>query len=120
MNTTILAQGDSWDLESFFENASEYAKVAGGALLVLVGVIMIIWGGVLLGKKLMSEQARENWLKIALLIIAGGALAFGGITIIMKFAKGGNETVEKFGNGGSILVSEVSNHVGNLVTMLPF
>lgn len=120
MNTTILAQSDSWDLETFFENSAEYAKVVGGALLVFVGVVMIIWGGVLLGKKLMSEQARENWLKIALLIIAGGALAFGGITIIMKFAKGGNETVEKFGNGGSILVSELGDHVNTLMTMLPF
>lgn len=129
MSTTALAQsdslvlaqdGDSWDLETFFDNAAEYAQVAGGAFLTLIGVVCVIWGGFLLAKKLMSDQARENWLKIALLIIVGGALFVGGITIIMKFARGGNETVEKFGNGGTILLHNVADHANNLIQVLPF
>lgn len=98
--TTVLAQGGGdWDLETFFTNATDYAKVAGGAFLSLVGVIGIIWGGTLLIKKLMSEQSRESWVKIVALIILGGALLFGGINLILDFAEGGKNTVENFGTG---------------------
>ena len=116
-STMILAQngapnnsvsdGDSWDLETFFNNATSYGEVAGGAFLALIGMAGLVWGGFLLFKKLMSEQSRESWIKIVFLIILGGAMVFGGIAIILNFARGGQETIENFGNNGTILLSQV-------------
>ena len=93
--------GSSWDLKSFLDNAGSYGKVVGGSLLSLMGLIGVIWGGVLLVKKLLSEQSRENWIKILALILIGGALMYGGLSLILNFARGGKDTVTKFGNDDS-------------------
>lgn len=106
-NNTV-SDGDSWDLETFFNNATSYGEVAGGAFLALIGMAGLVWGGFLLFKKLMSEQSRESWLKIVALIILGGSMVFGGIAIILNFARGGQETIENFGNNGVILLSQIS------------
>lgn len=105
-NNTV-SDGDAWDLETFFNNATSYGEVAGGAFLALIGMAGLVWGGFLLFKKLMSEQSRESWIKIVFLIILGGAMVFGGIAIILNFARGGQETIENFGNNGTILLSQV-------------
>lgn len=89
-----------WDLQSLFENAGEYAKNAGGALLVMMGIVGVVWGGVLLIKKLMSsQQDNTSWGKIILLIMLGGALAVGGFNLIFMVGKGGKTTIEDLGKG---------------------
>lgn len=116
-NTAILAQGrrpnnnvdvdgDGWDLETFFNNATTYTQTIGGAFLALLGIAGIVWGGTLLIRKLMGSQKaqQDSWLKIVFLVIVGGAMLFGGMTILLKFAKGSNKTIEQFGEGGGALV----------------
>lgn len=118
--TTVLAQsgrGGDWDLETFFTNATEYSKVAGGAFLSLVGIIGIIWGGTLLIKKLMSEQSRESWVKIVSLIIVGGALLFGGINLILDFAEGGKNTVENFGTGTVLAAYQLDAYLPSTLSL---
>lgn len=97
----------AWDLVSFLENAGEYVKIAGGALLILMGVAALVWGGVLLLKKLMSGmQNQDSWLKIIGLMIIGGAIAVGGFSLIFTIGSGGKKTIEDLG-GGTFLFDAV-------------
>lgn len=94
----------SWDLLSFLQSATEYVRVAGGSLLALMGTAGVVWGGVLLVKKLMaSQQDQTSWAKIIGLILIGGALMVGGFSLISTIAAGGKTTIEDLG-GGMILL----------------
>jgi hypothetical protein len=72
----------AWDLTSFLENAKSQIQLWGGLLLMLLGAVGLVWGGVLLIKKLMatpqSAGQQQGWGTIALLILVGGALGTGG------------------------------------------
>lgn len=95
----------AWDLVSFFENASDYVKIAGGALISLLGLIVVVWAAVLIAKKFFgnSNQQQESWFKVVLMIIVGGALMTGGIVLITGIAAGGKTTIEELG-GAFILI----------------
>lgn len=98
-----VAAGGGWDLTSFLTNAGEYVRVAGGALLILMGLAALVWGGVLLLKKLMSgQQNQDSWIKIIGLVIVGGAIAVGGFGLIFTIGSGGQQTIEDIG-GGTLL-----------------
>lgn len=93
----------AWDLKSFLENSTEYLKTVGGAFLVLMGVAAVIWGAVLLIKKLMGgQQNQDNWIKILALVILGGAIAVGGFALVFEIGSGGKKTIEDLG-GGTLL-----------------
>lgn len=90
----------AWDLTSALQNAGEYIKVAGGALLVMMGLAAMVWGAVLLIKKLMAgQQNQDNWIKIIALIIVGGAIAVAGFPLIFEIGSGGQKTIEDLGGG---------------------
>lgn len=96
----------AWDLKSFLANAKSYTQAVGGALLMLFGVAGLIWGGVLLLKKLMGNQqsgAGHGWGQIILLILVGGALSTGGWQLISTIGSGGQATIEDLGNGTVIV-----------------
>lgn len=95
--------GGNWNLEDFFNNATDYMAIVGGSFLALLGICGVVWGGALLIKKLTSEQSRESWLKIVGLIVLGGSFIAAGTTLILRFARGGADTIDRFGNGGFIL-----------------
>jgi len=100
MNLSDLPSA-SWDLLSFLDNATNYVKGAGGSLLALMGTAGVVWGGVLLIKKLMaSQQDQTSWVKILALILIGGALMVGGFSLISQIAAGGQTTIEDLGGGG--------------------
>lgn len=91
---------DGWDLENFFNNSTNYTQKVGGAFLALIGIAGVVWGGFLMLRKLMGGQQaqQDSWFKIVALIIVGGAMLFGGMTILLNLAKGGKETIENFGS----------------------
>lgn len=90
----------AWDLVSFLQNAGEYVKIAGGALLILMGLAALVWGGVLLLKKLMGgPQNQDSWVKVIGLMIIGGAIAVGGFSLIFTIGSGGKKTIEDLGGG---------------------
>ena len=96
-----------WDLVSFFENAKNYAAIAGGGLIALIGTVGVVWGAVLLVKKLMAgQQDQTNWMKIIALILIGGAMMVGGFVLISNIAAGGRTTIEDLGTGGFILQAQ--------------
>jgi len=95
----------AWDLTSFLQNARAYVQTAGGALLMLIGTIGLVWGGVLLVRKLMSSQhggQQTSWGTIALLILIGGGIATGGWTLIQQVGSGGQTTITQLGGGNIV------------------
>lgn len=107
----------AWDLQSFIGNAKDFAESAGGGLLMLMGVVGLIWGAVLLIKKLMSGQQHggAGWGQIVLLILAGGALSTGGWSLVKKIGSGGQDTIEKLGEGGGTIILQLQQ-LASLVT----
>lgn len=98
----------AWDLVSFFKNAKKYAGTAGGALISMLGTVGVVWGAVLLIKKLMGgPQNQDSWGKIVLLLIIGGALMVGGFFFISNIAAGGKTTIDQLG-GGFILLDQLT------------
>ncbi|MFJ5740102.1 hypothetical protein [Streptomyces microflavus] len=97
----------AWDMTSFLQNAKFQAQIWGGLLLMLLGVVGLIWGGVLLIRKLMANPQSANqlpgWGTIALLILVGGALATGGWSLISMIGSGGQQTITDLG-GGTVIV----------------
>lgn len=94
----------AWDLTSALTNAGDYVRTAGGALLIMMGLVALVWGGVLLLKKLMAgQQNQDSWMKIIGLMIVGGAIAVGGFGLIFTIGSGGQETIEDLGGGTFLL-----------------
>lgn len=88
----------AWDVVSFLQNAATYAKTGGGALLILLGIVALVWGGVLVLKKLMAgQQNQDSWMKIIGLIIIGGAIAVGGFAMVFTIGSGGKKTIDDLG-----------------------
>lgn len=101
MNIAGLAQ---WDLVSFFENAGDYVKLAGGAFLALIGIAAVVWAGFMIVKKLWSSQPNnDSWFKIIALLILGGGLMVGGSALMITLASGGQQTILDFGGGMALL-----------------
>lgn len=116
----VLAQASlptaAWDLTSFLENAKSQIQTWGGAVLMLLGAVGLVWGGVLLIKKLMANPQtagqQQGWGTIALLILAGGAFGTGGWQLISTVGSGGQQTIEDLG-GGTVIVQTISNVLTN-------
>lgn len=102
LTTAAFAPGATanWDLRTFLTNSQAYVEVAGGALLMLLGAVGVVWGGVLLIKKLMAgQQDQTSWGKIILLVLIGGALLVGGWGLMETISSGGQTTIMDIGNG---------------------
>ncbi|WP_327357886.1 hypothetical protein [Streptomyces sp. NBC_01304] len=99
----------AWDLTSFLQNAKFQVQFWGGLLLMLLGAVGLVWGGVLLIKKLManpqSAGQQQGWGTIALLILVGGALSTGGWSLIWTVGSGGQQTITDLGGGTVIAQS---------------
>lgn len=90
----------NWSLENLLGNSFNAAKSIGGLLLALMGIIGVIWGGVLLLKKLMAgERDQTSVMKIIMLLVIGGAFAFGGTSLIFDVARGSETTIRDIGEG---------------------
>ncbi|MFF3128673.1 hypothetical protein ACFVRD_41910 [Streptomyces sp. NPDC057908] len=100
----------AWDLTSFLLNAKSQVQLWGGLLLMLLGTVGLLWGGVLLIKKLManpqSANQQSSWGTIALLILVGGALGTGGWSLVSTIGSGGQQTITDLG-GGTVIIQTV-------------
>lgn len=101
----------AWDLTSFLENAKAQVQLWGGLVLMLFGVGGLVWGGILLVKKLAANPQnagqQTSWGTIALLILVGGGLSTGGWQLISTIGSGGQQTIEDLG-GGTVIVHSIS------------
>ena len=99
----------AWDLTSFLTNAKTQIENWGGLLLMLLGVVGLVWGGVLIIKKLMSGPQggqQQSWGTIILLILVGGAMMTGGFSLLGTIGSGGQQTIEDLG-GGTMLITQM-------------
>ncbi|MFD4574228.1 hypothetical protein ACFWNK_19700 [Streptomyces sp. NPDC058417] len=107
----------AWDLTSFLQNAKSQIQLWGGLLLMLMGAVALVWGGVLLVKKLManpqSASQQQSWFTVALLILVGGAIGTGGWSLISTVGSGGQQTITDLG-GGTVIVQNADQFSGFL------
>ncbi|MFD2794668.1 hypothetical protein ACFS27_14010 [Promicromonospora vindobonensis] len=107
----------AWDLTSFLENAKAQVQQWGGLVLMLLGAAALVWGGVLLLKKLWANpqtaSQQAGWGTIAALIIFAGALGTGGWQFIETVGSGGQQTIEDLG-GGTVIVQTLDQVGGAL------
>ena len=95
-----------WDIVSLLTNTKSLGKVIGGAVIGLIGVILLIVGGVFVGIKLWGNPqsgVTKSWLIIGLMILIGGAMLTGGWTLLENVSSGGQKTVEELGGGFIVL-----------------
>lgn len=104
----------AWDLTSFLENARSQLQLWGGLLLMLLGVVGLVWAGVLGTKKLLADPQtagqQKSWGTIAVLVLVGGALGTGGWSFMSTVGSGGQQTIEDLG-GGTVIAQTLSNVV---------
>lgn len=102
MGLTYLANQvvlGSWDLSSFLENATEQVRDWGGAFLILVGIVGVIWASFQIISGLMSHGKKQvSYGTNAVLLLVSGALAVTGIDLVMDIAAGGQKTIEDLGS----------------------
>ncbi|MBK3582435.1 hypothetical protein JHN49_01380 [Streptomyces sp. MBT57] len=107
-----------WDMTSFLQNAKFQAQIWGGLLLMFLGVVGLVWGGVLGIRKLMANPQSANqlpgWGTIALLVLVGGALGTGGWSLISMIGSGGQQTITDLG-GGTVIV-QTSDQVSGFIS----
>lgn len=95
-----------WDLISALTNSGNYGKKVGGAIIVVFGIILIIYGVFKVFKAITGREGSEGpqWFKAALALIAGGAMEFGAWTLFESIANGGQNTVSQLGGGGVVML----------------
>lgn len=103
MFSTLVTMPQMWSLQEMLDNAKPMLENLGGGFLVLLGVILIIYGGIMLFKAIAGGQQSGSpaslWGKVVLAFVFGGALAFGGYKLLEQVAKGGEETIKMLGGG---------------------
>jgi len=88
----------NWDLSSFLENSKSQLVLWGGAIVSLLGVVLIIVGVFHLVKKFISpQQGGGGWAMPIIMVIVGGALLTGGWGLIATISGGGQKTIEDLG-----------------------
>lgn len=99
---TGISDDNTWSLQNLLQNGQTMVKSLGGALLALLGVIMVVVAGVKIAKGLMGGQNSPppNWIMIIVLLVVGGAFAATGITLISKIASGGASQINELGKSG--------------------
>lgn len=102
---TLAPPVAAWDLLSFFTNAKDYGTLVGGGLISLLGLIVVIVATVFIAKKFFGDGRGndKSWVIIIIMMLVGGAMLFGGISLVTDIASGGQKTIEELG-GGTILL----------------
>lgn len=105
-NGTTGSTGDSsWSVTNFLNNATSQIQEWLGALIVLIGFVMVGFGVYQIAKGLISHGKQQtNWVIAILLLIMGGALVAGGFSLVMTIAEGGKQTIEDLGNSNGATI----------------
>lgn len=96
----------TFDVTQFLTNATAKLKEWGGALLILIGVVMMIVAIWKIASGLISHGKKQvSWAVCIIMLILGGALASFGAGAsawdwIQKIAEGGKNTIDDLGGSG--------------------
>lgn len=95
-----LVQVPAWELQEFLVNAAAWMRQTMAMIGIIFGIIMLVWGAIVIGKGLMSSgQQPVPWMKGLALIVLGGVLAFGTWnTLYQSVGKGMNTTITNMGD----------------------
>lgn len=99
-----------WSLDSFLQNLGNAAKVYGGYIVILIGIVLVLFGVVSIFKAINAKSDRgesptPHIVKAVLSIIIGGAMSVMGWQFAELLSSGGAETVQDLGQGGLIILS---------------
>ena len=103
-STPRVKEGDqNADFDQVIENTGNIAWRWGGAIIAILGALMIVFAIVKIFKKLAFEGSPEQgqppkWSTIILLFVVGGACLVGGITLFAKLGAAGGNTI-----GGDVI-----------------
>lgn len=88
-----------WSLDKFVENSKGKLAQWGGAIIVLLGMIMMIVGAVKIGKGLMShgQGQQTNWVINILLVVAGGLFTVFGFNLFRNFGQMAAQDLNELG-----------------------
>lgn len=88
-----------WSINNFLNNLNNSLFGWGTIIVVIIGVVMVIVGIFLIAKGLMSQgRGQTNWFLAIVLLVLGGALAFGGGWDVLKnFGTGSKNTLDDLG-----------------------
>ena len=93
-----IATATGFDLTGTLETLILKSRTYSSGFLIFLGIIMIAYAGYKIGKGLMTQgkpQAQPiNWFLCLGILLAGGTMAFGGITSIGKIAYSIDATVD--------------------------
>lgn len=89
----------TWSISDLLKNTQSAVQTWGGLLITLLGCVLIIVGVVKIVMGLISHGKKPtNWAVIIIMIIVGGALAFGGWSLASSVAQGAGDTINDLGN----------------------
>lgn len=94
------------NFDNVINNAGNLAWKWGGAIIAILGALMIVFAIVKIFKKLAFEGSPEQgqppkWSTIILLFVVGGACLVGGITLFAKLGAAGGRSLDAVGTQGT-------------------
>lgn len=91
----LASDVSSTSLSQMIENAQSGLGGIFNAILVIAGIVLIFYGGILIFKALMGQQGgNSHWIKAAACIVIGGFLASSGYTNLRNVSNVGTGTVQ--------------------------
>lgn len=105
----VLEAPAAWDLLSALGNAKNYAQQVGGAVIMLIGVILICVSAYKMFKYFSTARGKqeESLVTCGVILFLGGAFAVGGFSLMMSIAEGGKTTIEQLGGGSGTALLEL-------------
>jgi len=82
------------DLGAMFNSAQVTLEKWGGALLTVIGVVLLIWMGILIAMKFFKKgQDQTSVVLIVIGLLVGGAFVAGGMGVITNLSDVGQSTI---------------------------
>jgi len=107
------ASGGDFKLTSLLKGGINFLQEIGGYIVVLAGVILLIVGIVQIVKGLAGGgKGQTNWVMSIGCLIVGGALMFGGWTLLTSLSKAGGGALQEMNDAGTAQDAQLHDYKG--------
>lgn len=98
----VLMEDKGFSLSNLMKGLITWLQEMGGYVIVIAGIILIVVGVVQIVKGLAGggKGGQTNWVLSIAAVIVGGALAFGGWTLVSRIASSGSDTLKGIESSG--------------------